>query len=195
MQLRYALTQVTPPAVEPVSPAEAKRHLRVEGADEDAMLGTLITAARRQAESYMGRALITQVWEMDLDRFPYGEIGLPRPPLQSLERLAYVAANGVVQTIEAAKYRVDAKREPGRVTPVHGATWPATRAVTNAVTVRFTAGYGGAASDVPEDIRQAILLIVGRLYAHREDVLTGPIATRMPHGAESLMGPYRVVRV
>ena len=195
MQIRYALTQVTPPTVEPITLDEAKLHLRVEGDDEKALIETLIAAARRQAESYMGRALISQVWDMDMDRFPRGEIEVPRPPLRAVESIAYLDPQGATQTIPIADYRVDSKREPGRVTPADGEAWPATLAVTNAVTVRFAAGYGDAADDVPEDIRQAILLIVGRLYAHREDVVQGAPLHTLSRGSESLMGPYRMVRV
>ena len=143
----------------------------------------------------MGRALMTQTWDMDLDGFPVGTIEVPRPPLRSVASIQYVDEQGATQVLDPAQYRVDAKGEPGRVTPAHGRTWPATRAVANAVTVEFQAGYGAEATNVPEDIRQAILLIVGRLYAHREDVIAGAPMHTLPRGAEHLMGPYRVVRI
>ena len=192
---RYALTQVAAPGEELLSADEVKLHLRIEQEEtvEDSLLTRLIAAARRQAEAFTGRALITQTWDMDLDGFLSWEIDIPRPPLQSVESVGYMDVAGVVHTLPASSYRVDAKRTPGRITPTYGQAWPATRDVTSAVGVRFVAGYG-AVDGVPEDIQQAVLLIVGRLYAHREDVVVGS-ATRMPLGAESLLGPYRVVRV
>lgn len=41
-------------------------------------------------------------------------------------------------------------------------------------------------------IQAACLLIVGHLYANREDVVTGTIATQLPMGALELVTPYRI---
>lgn len=40
-------------------------------------------------------------------------------------------------------------------------------------------------------IQAALLLIVGHLYANREDVLVGVSATQLPNGAQYLLQPYR----
>ena len=193
--MRYALTQVTGPAKEPLTLEETKNHLAVTVSRDDEMIEHLIKAARRQAETYTARALITQTWELGLDRFPVWVIEPPRPPLTSVESIAYIDSAGGTQVLAAGKYRVDADSEPGRITPAYGRGWPTTRAVTTAVTVRFTAGYGAAGSHVPEDIRQAILLLVGSFYEHREDIVVGETAVRLPRGAEALLNPYRMVRV
>jgi hypothetical protein len=44
---------------------------------------------------------------------------------------------------------------------------------------------------VDDLIRSAVLLVAGHLYANREEVITGTIATRMPVGAEYLLMPHR----
>ena len=56
------LVIVTPPAEEPVSLAEAKLHLRVDIADDDALITALISAARQAAETITGRQIVTARW-------------------------------------------------------------------------------------------------------------------------------------
>ena len=41
-------------------------------------------------------------------------------------------------------------------------------------------------------IQAALLLITGKLYAHREDMVVGVSATQLPNGAEYLLQPYRI---
>ena len=195
--MRHALRLKTSPAKEPVSLAEAKLHLKIEATDtaEDSLIKRLIVVARRRAEVSTGRALVTQTWTLALDSFPGGVIDVPRPPLLSVASITYIDPEGATQTVAADRYRVDAQREPGRLTPAWDESWPPTRPVSNAVEVQFVAGYG-TSDKVPEDLRQALLLIVGRYYAHREDVQAGGTPpVKMPLGAEHLLLPYRRVRV
>lgn len=58
------------PAEEPISLIEAKEHLRVDYDDEDALISSLIAAARQYAESICRRVFVTQSWKLVLDAFP-----------------------------------------------------------------------------------------------------------------------------
>lgn len=60
------------PAVEPVTLAEAKAHLRVDGTAEDTLIGSLIVTSRLHVEAAMGLALVTQSWSVFLDAWPPG---------------------------------------------------------------------------------------------------------------------------
>jgi uncharacterized phiE125 gp8 family phage protein len=169
------LQLVTPPAEEPVSLAEAKQHLRVDGGDDDLLIGSLITAARQAAETQTGRQLITARWKLVLDAFPgplmqsaFGaSFGLPghavllaKCPVQSVVSIEYLDMNGTTQVMPASDYVL---------TPVFGKTWPPTLPQMGAVSVTFDAGYG-AASSVPEGLKSWIKLRVGSLYGHREEM-------------------------
>lgn len=183
---------ITPPSAEPVSLSEAKAHLRETATDQDSLIMSLISAARGWAEDFTQRALITQTWDYKLDAFA-DEMEIPLPPLQSVTSIKYLDTAGAEQTLANTEYTVDTAAERGLVRLGYGKSWPATRAQANAVTIRFVAGYGAAAT-VPGTIKAACLLLLGELYARREHAIAGaPIAT-VPVNAEYLLWPYRSLR-
>jgi uncharacterized phiE125 gp8 family phage protein len=149
-----SLSQVLAPATEPVTLDEAKKHLRVDVPDEDALIDDLIRGAREYAETFTHRSFLTQTWDDKREAFPCdGEaIWLPQPPLLSVTSVTYVDTAGVTQTWSPTLYTVDApvgpKARAGCLVPNYGEIYPSTRDVVNAVTIRFVAGYG-AASAVP----------------------------------------------
>ena len=165
-----ALKLVTAPAAEPVTLAEIKEHLRVDSDLEDALISALITAARQWAETYQGRAYITQTWNFLMDEFPQSPFSIPMPPLQSVESIKYYDTAVTEYTLPSSSYQVDADSTFGRVALAYGKTWPQTVTLRpmNAVIVQFKAGYGDAVGDVPERVRQAIKVLVADWYENRE---------------------------
>lgn len=182
------LKLVTAPAIEPVTQAEAKTFCRVDTADDNDLLDLLIKAARQRVEEDLGRAgvrreaLITQTWDLFLDEFPgaFGsdiserplgstaKIELPVVPVQSVSSVKYYDAAGVQQTVTASDYMVDAVAKPGRLAPIDTKSWPSSRGRYNDVVVRFVAGYGAAATDVPARIRSAMRIVIADLYERRD---------------------------
>jgi len=69
---------------------EAKNHLKVDGEEDNVLIGTFITAAREIAEQETSRALITQTWRMFLDESPE-EIEIPKAPLQSVDSIKAIS--------------------------------------------------------------------------------------------------------
>lgn len=188
------LALITAPSVEPITLAEAKLHCRIDGADDDALVTALIVAARQQAENRTGRALITQQWRYDLDAFPVDTIELPKPKLQSVQSITYLDTNGTRQTMTGTEYDVITAEMVGAVLPAYGKTWPSCRNHPGSVQISFTAGYGAAASDVPQAIRQWMLLAIGTWYAQREAVITGTIVSELPPNFwGALLDPYRIM--
>lgn len=164
-----SLQLVTPPAGEPVSLAEAKLHLRVDGGEDDLLIGSLITAARQAAETITHRQFITARWKLVMDAFAGQAVLIHKSPLISVVAVEYLDMAGLVQTMPPSHYTVEAASEPARLTPIFGQTWPPTLPQIGAVSVTFDAGYGPA-SAVPEGIKSWIKLRVGSLYAHREEM-------------------------
>jgi len=189
----FALSIETIPSNEPISTAEAKAHLRVDISDDDTLIDRLVKAARQRLEADTGQVLITQVWNMYLDCFPssnYQPIKVLNPPLVSIDSITYVDGNGDVQTWDSSEYRVDTKSMPARITPASGYSWPSISNVTNAITIQFTAGYGDDGSDVLEDLRQAMLMLIGHWYENRESVVIGTITAPVPQAYEWLISNH-----
>lgn len=189
-----SLTLVTAPVGDPVTLSEAKAHLRVTASDEDSLITSIITAARNIAETITRRALMTQTWDWKFGAFPDSWLDVPLAPLVSVTSISYVDTAGTTQIWSSAKYSVidaGAMTATGRIVPAYGESWPSVRGMPNDVTVRFITGYGGASS-VPAEIKWAILLIIGELYARRESSLVGATIVNVPYSAEALLMPYVV---
>jgi uncharacterized phiE125 gp8 family phage protein len=195
------LTITTPPAIEPVSVAEAKAQLRVTYDQEDALIGALITAARQRIEAELGIALIATGFSELHDAWPLadapavpltdpfaqlfsGPIRVRRGPLISVTALAVADSTGALQPIPPASYAAEVGGR--RITPWDVA-WPAPSVPTGGVSIDYIAGYGAGETDVPGPLRQAILTLVADGFEHRSDA---PIAL-----VEPWIAPFRRVRL
>lgn len=195
-----SLSLVTGATLLPHTIDEIKAHARVEDdqVDEDGLLMTYYRAALAHLEGedgILGRALLTQTWDLRMDRFPWSDsmpILVPLSPLASVTSITYTDTDGTSQTWAASKYDVDANSEPGRIVPSYGESYPATRDEIDAVTVRFVAGYGAARASVPEPIRLALLALTAHWYEERVPIITGTIVSRTPFHVDQLVAPYRV---
>lgn len=176
------------PAEEPLSLTQAKSHLREDSDGQDSLIGdVLIPSARQWVEQKTWRALVTQTWEFTWYRFPTSkEISVPLPPLQSISSVKYFDTDNAEQTLDSSKYIVDTSYEPAVIRLKEGETWPDTYQRPGAVKVTAVVGYG-AAGDVPARYKQAISLLVGHWYEHRENVVTGTISTRVQDTVEALL--------
>lgn len=188
----WSLTETVAPAVEPMTTAEAKLHLRVDHADEDAYIDALVAAARMQFELITRRALVNTTFELKLDAFPT-EIRPPRSPLSSVSSITYVDTDGATQTLATSVYSVDTDTEPGRISLAFNQSWPSIRQQNNAVTVTFVAGYGAAATNVPAAVVLPVKLLLAHYYEFRAPVIAGTTAVKIPLHIESLIGIHRVL--
>jgi uncharacterized phiE125 gp8 family phage protein len=65
-----------------------------------------------------------------------------------------------------------------------GASYPVNLRDNNAIEILFVAGYGNAATDVPEPIKQAVLIHISKMYEHRG-------VCEMPKSAKQLLNDFR----
>jgi uncharacterized phiE125 gp8 family phage protein len=179
----WTIARLTLPAVEPVTLAEAKAHMRVETAADDALITALIVEAREWSEDFCNRAFITQTWQVSSTAVPgTSQIYLARPPLIDVASVIYLAPDGTQVTLDPSAYDVDNQHEPGYVVPLWGTSWPAMQGGPKAIRVKYTAGYGDTADLVPQGIKQGIMARVAMNYEARGDIAVGA-------GAVAPVGP------
>ena len=186
------------PSVEPFLLADAKLHLKVLTTNEDALITNMITAAREEVEKYCDISLVEQTIEESFPCFPVAEnyntlssLWLSVSPLISIDSISYIDTDGNSQTLATTVYDLDDKTKPGKVTLKYNQTWPSTAKIENAVTVTYKAGFGDTAADVPQTIKQAMLLLLGNWFEKREDDPQTPF-TRKIGNAQWLLDKHKV---
>lgn len=196
------LSLVTAPASEPVTLAEAKIHLGVDGTEWDTYIPGLIIAARKNIENITRRRLVQQTWDYTLPWFPVDAILLPNLPVSSVTFVNYVNSAGATVSFSSGAspdlplYDVETDGPRAKVFPKFNVSWPITRDHGNAVTVRYIAGYEPAtdspidhAANVPGDLKEAIKLMIGDMFENREGKIVGTMHSTNPT-VNALLSPY-----
>jgi len=168
MSIYTAYKVTTAPATEPISTADAKTYLNVTTSLHDTLIANLVKAARTLYEQYTTTAVITQTVTQIWDCTPLVGFELAVGPATAVV-VSYKDSAGSYQVWSSANYTFDTISPLARVIKLSTANWPTTGDFPNKWKAEITAGYADAAS-VPEDIIDAIMLMVAFLYENREDI-------------------------
>lgn len=196
--MNWSLTRVTDPAEEPLSLDDVKAHSRVDFEDEDGLITGMMVAARAYVEEYLSRSLITQAWELGLPCFPAADrICLPRGPVQEVQSITYYDSTLAAHTMaEGTDFLVDSNSELAEIVLPFGHVWPQlVLSTSRPVVIRYTAGYGDDASDIPTPILLSMKQLVGSWYENRETYTTARTAQAVvsyPFAFELLLATYRL---
>lgn len=181
------LIQTDPPLAEPVTLAELKAHLRIDAADEDDLLESLIRVARTHLEAATGVALMSQGFRLLLDDWPRGGvIQLMRTPVQTIDAILVYNADGVAQTVALTGMLLDAMARPARLLLKHR---PRPSQPINGIEIEFTAGFGSA-PEAPAELKRAILMHAAHLYEFRGAVSPEMQPAAIPEGYHRLIAPW-----
>lgn len=204
----------TKPSIEPVSLDEVKASLRYTSSAQDELITQYITDARQMVERYTSRKLITQTvtgygfpyaYNQDQwwDGYKMGPISalngrlshieLDHGPVQSIQSVSTFDISNVAIVYASSNYYLDNYDEDRmpRLEFNENADYPGALRQENNWQVVYVAGYGDERSDVPADIRRAIVLLAGYLWSNRgacsdEGECIGGC------GAKSMLDKYRI---
>jgi uncharacterized phiE125 gp8 family phage protein len=192
----HRLSLVAYPSTLPITADDAALEARCSKTDP--RLLTYLKPAVRHIEGMSGRALLLQTWDLWLPAFPRsGGIELPLPPLREVLSITYLDSTGAAVEMDPDTWTYTAPSGEaalaGCVYPASGAYWPTAYTPESAaagdlavhlggfggsggagpmqapVAIRFTAGYGENATDVPDGLRLACSRRVGQLWDGRQD--------------------------
>ena len=152
-----ALTRVIAPANEPLTLAETKLYLRIDGNSEDSLITDLIVSARMIAEHWLKRSLITQAWKLSFDEYASDEIALPMGPVTNVTAVAIINRDTTSQTVSNAVYYLNAAKTMLLFDSA---------IVGFRIEITYGTGYGDASS-VPKPIKQGMLSHIAAMYENR----------------------------
>ena len=209
------LKVLTPPLGEPLGLTEVKLHLRVDDTADYALINGLIMAAREWTENFLAGSLVEQTRTVSLSRWPRGAFRLPGGPVQSITSVTYEDEDGDTQTVDSSIYYLT---PGGEIALDYSKVWPYVNIRgKDAITVTYLTGYppvetvipGEAipetdpveyeedtteidyGGNIPQAIKQAMLLLIGTWYQQREGASDAKGFQTLPFGVKEILSPHR----
>lgn len=192
------LTEVSAPPSSAVPVRAFAEHLRLgsgfaDDGSEDAVLELYLRSAMAAIEARLGRALLARPfswtvtgWREDASQ------GLPIAPVQSVDAITLVAADGSETPVDPESWSVLRDTQRPRLVGRFGRNLPRIPRSGHAE-IRFTAGFGEGWDSVPADLRQAVFLLGAHYFENRADGTSG--SGSMPFGVLVLIEAYRSTRL
>lgn len=184
---------ITPPAVEPLDANTVKAYGRIEYSDDDQLIALWISTARQLCEQATGRSLITRVLQVYLPGWPSGWLDLPQCPVSQIGSIEYQNTAGTWLGLASTEWQLDPYSVPARVRTRPSAvlpTLPTDRPTP--VRITYSAGYGAAATSVPECLRNWMLAQIEVMSQNRSALDDGTPRRVLPH-IDRLLDSERII--
>jgi len=144
---------------------------------EDDWLDETRKMVREEAETYQGKAFLTQTWQLTLDDWPKDKHGhyknfieLEKAPVQSVTSVKYYDTEGTECTLSNTKYYLDLDRFYPRIVLNYGESWPSvTLRKSGGIVIEFVAGYQTVDDFKAENksTHRWMLTVIKKLYDDR----------------------------
>lgn len=171
--------------------ATIKEHLRIDGSQDDTILGMYLAAATANVELFTGQMLGTRTIDITMDSWPSGDtLVLPAWPITALATVSYTDVDGATSVFSSDSYTESLAGIPARLVLNDGDSWPDDQLqIVDAIVIRATAGYSG--DNIPVLAEQLLLLTIGLWYENREG-LQPVYLKEIPTGLQGLGWGLRV---
>jgi uncharacterized phiE125 gp8 family phage protein len=186
-------SRVTDGTIEPITNSLAEAQLRLT--NDSAIFENLqvyIQSARWVFENNTGILLNSQTWKLVLDEFPSSSfISLYKSPITSITSVQYYDEDDTLQTLDSSLYWTELTRIPACITIKD--SWPSTMSGRpGSVIVNFACGY--AEGECPNDIVNALLLLMTNYYENRQEgvIMPGVSSVEVPKGFEYVLRNYKI---
>jgi uncharacterized phiE125 gp8 family phage protein len=173
-----------PMALPPAALAEAKTYLRIQGSDEDGLIGELLASAAGLCEQFSGQALLTRAFTETVAPSPVWK-RLTASPVRSISALEALATGGAAAPLGGGDYSIDIDASGDgwvRILNPGGAA---------RMRVSYEAGLAAEWDGLPEALRQGVVRLAAHFYVERDRVASG----EPPAAVAALWRPFRRLRL
>lgn len=118
-------------------------------------------------------------------------VRLPVTPLMAVTEINAYDEAGAGHEVPLAQFMSESDR---LLLPATVAGMPVLRG-RQGIEIDYVAGFGSEPADVPADIRQALLLLVGYWFEHRDAVIVAGSGSVVPSGFDRMVAGYKRVRL
>ena len=191
------LKETTPALFNPVPLAEFSAHLRlshgfVDDGSENGLLEMYLRNAtqvveRRTCQAMIARPHVLQVAAWDRK----GHFTLPIGPVATIDSFRFVSPASTIDLDPEDWQLCPGVNRQTLTGAAGGPLWPLPKGAV--AELSFSAGYGATWNDVPDDLRQAVLVLAAHYYENRFGEVE--VEGGLPCGVLSIVEQHRPVRL
>ena len=192
MTKKASPTSAVDTRITPISLPDLKDQLRIDHSDQDRMLIGKIKAAVSEIEAYIDGPVIQRSMTLKLSAWE-DEIQLLPGPVLAIVSIRYYDTDNVQQTLDAADYELYEENRIDRLVAV--SDWPVVYDRKDAIEIVYQAGLAASVTQVPTNVKEAVLLRASTRYSMPEEAGIGTVAWNIENdfNAESLLMPYKLM--
>lgn len=174
---------------EPITTAYLKNYIRVSFDTDDAVIASVLTAARILVEAYIEQSLVSKNYKTYFTNFEKWdmvngqiEMRLPISPVTAISAVKQVAADGT-ETATTDYF------ETGLQEKVISA--PLILSLENSANTGYIVEYTAFNSSIQEPIKDAIAKLAGELYENRQNSGVDISIASLPYDVKMILTPYK----